>query len=65
MWYILQSSEDQVDWFHSLAAADLKNAPGAIYQGEPKGAKAACTFTLSDEDFMALAEGKMDPQQVP
>ena len=49
---------------NALSAADLKNPPGSIYQGEPKGEKAACTITLADEDFVALAMGKLDPQQV-
>lgn len=43
---------------------DLKNAPGAIYQGEPQGEKAGCTLTLSDEDFMGLVNGDLKAQQV-
>ena len=43
---------------------DLKNAPGAVYYGEPKGEKAGCTLTLSDEHFMGLVNGELKAQQV-
>lgn len=46
------------------AAADLKNGSGSIFNGEPTGEKPACTFTMADKDFVALAMGQMDPQQV-
>lgn len=45
-------------------AVDLKNPPGSVYRGEPKGQKANCTMQLSDEDFAALAMGQLNPQQV-
>ena len=43
---------------------DLKNAPGAVYRGEPKGEKAGCTLTLSDKDFIGLVNGELKAQQV-
>lgn len=38
---------------------DLKNAK--VYEGAPEG-KPNTTLTISDEDFMLLAEGKLQPQ---
>lgn len=40
-------------------AMDLKNAK--VYEGAPDG-KPNTTMTISDEDFVLLAEGKMNPQ---
>ncbi|XP_060533989.1 peroxisomal multifunctional enzyme type 2-like isoform X2 [Cylas formicarius] len=39
---------------------DLKNAK--VFQGTPEG-KPSTTLTISDEDFLLLAEGKLQPQQ--
>lgn len=44
----------------SFAAMDLKNAK--VYQGTPEG-KPSTTLTIADDDFMLLAEGKLQPQQ--
>jgi len=41
---------------------DLKNAPGAVVKGE-KG-KPDVTFTISDSDFVALTNGKANPQNL-
>lgn len=41
---------------------DLKGA-GSVYEGAPKG-KANCTFELSDSNFMAMANGKANPQNL-
>ncbi|XP_044265365.1 peroxisomal multifunctional enzyme type 2-like isoform X2 [Tribolium madens] len=38
---------------------DLKNAK--VYEGKPEG-KPSTTLTVSDEDFMLLAQGKLQPQ---
>ena len=48
----------------SLPAVDLKNPPGAVYYGEPRGEKAGCTLTLSDKHFMGLVSGELKAQQV-
>lgn len=48
----------------SLVAVDLKNPPGAIYEGEPQGVRAGCTLTISDDDFVGLANGDLNPQKV-
>ncbi|XP_045483178.1 peroxisomal multifunctional enzyme type 2 [Harmonia axyridis] len=39
---------------------DLKNA--SVYEGAPKDVKANTTLTISDDDFLALAQGKLNPQ---
>lgn len=42
---------------------DLKGAP-SVYEGTPKeGKKPNTTLTISDEDFVQLALGKLNPQQ--
>ena len=53
-------------WYSLLlsAAVDLKNAPGAIYPGEPRGEKPGCTLTLSDQDFVGLVNGEVKAEQV-
>lgn len=33
-----------------------------MYEGQPKGAKADTTLTLSDDDFVDIALGKLNPQ---
>ena len=38
---------------------DLKNGTGSVYAGEAKE-KAGCVLTLSDDDLVALVNGKMD-----
>lgn len=43
-----------------IIAMDLKNAK--VYQGAPEG-KPSTTLTISDDDFLLLAEGKLQPQQ--
>ncbi|XP_050514402.1 peroxisomal multifunctional enzyme type 2 isoform X1 [Diabrotica virgifera virgifera] len=39
---------------------DLKNAK--VFEGKPEG-KPNTTLTISDDDFMQMAEGKLNPQQ--
>jgi putative sterol carrier protein len=38
---------------------DLKNAK--VYEGAPEG-KPSTTLTIADEDFMLMAQGKLQPQ---
>jgi hypothetical protein len=45
------------DWI-----VDLKNGDGKVEQGIAKTPN--CTITISDDDFVALSEGKLNPQQV-
>lgn len=42
-----------------FAALDLKNA--SVVEGPPKG-KADTTLTVSDDDFVEIALGKLNPQ---
>tara|TARA_R110002050_G_scaffold25336_2_gene67526 strand:- start:690 stop:1007 length:318 start_codon:yes stop_codon:yes gene_type:complete len=41
---------------------DLKTAPGRV--AAEKAAKPDCTLTVSDADFIAMAEGKANAQQL-
>ena len=50
-------------WKHS-SAIDLKNGNGDCYEGEPKSGAANTTLTIEDDDYVKLAEGKLNPQQV-
>lgn len=45
------------------AAIDLKNGGGSLQKG-PHGGKADVTFTVADEDFMEVVQGKLNPQKV-
>lgn len=44
-------------------AMDLKSGSGDVYQGPAKGS-ADTTIIISDEDFMEVVMGKLDPQKV-
>ena len=49
----------------SLKAVDLKTSLGAVHRGPPKdGVKPGCTLTISDEDFVSIASGKLSAQKV-
>lgn len=41
-------------------AMDLKNAH--VYEGTPKNTKPNTTLTVSDEDFVSMGTGKLNPQ---
>ena len=53
-WNITQGGKTAGVW-----TLDLKNAPGSVYSGEAK-TKPGCTLTVSDDDVVALASGKLD-----
>jgi alkyl sulfatase BDS1-like metallo-beta-lactamase superfamily hydrolase len=40
---------------------DLKNQPGRVYPGESETAE--CALTLAYDDFNAMLQGELDPQQ--
>ena len=67
IWFILVSScKDKmtdIGFFLFSPAIDLKTGSGKVYQGPAKGS-ADVTITLSDEDFMEVVLGKLDPQKV-
>lgn len=54
-------------WIYSILclrpAIDLKNGSGALHRG-PFSSKTDVTFTVSDEDFMEVVQGKLNPQKV-
>ncbi|XP_053154341.1 peroxisomal multifunctional enzyme type 2 [Hemicordylus capensis] len=56
-WNITKDKMTAVQW-----TIDLKNGSGALYRGPARG-KADTTFTLSDEIFMDLVLGKINPQK--
>lgn len=47
-------------FYFFYVAMDLKKA--AVYEGGPKDGKPNTTLTVSDEDFIELASGKLNPQ---
>lgn len=67
IWFILFSSCEEKNDRHLFLpifpAIDLKNGSGKVYQGAAKDS-ADVTITLSDEDFMEVVLGKLDPQKV-
>ncbi|XP_054550482.1 peroxisomal multifunctional enzyme type 2 isoform X2 [Talpa occidentalis] len=56
-WHITKHGNIASKW-----TIDLKSGPGKVYQGPAKGS-ADVTFILSDEDFMEVVLGKLDPQK--
>lgn len=51
------------DLFCLGAAIDLKNDGGSLQKG-PYSGKADVTFTVADQDFMEVVQGKLNPQKV-
>ncbi|XP_043966291.1 peroxisomal multifunctional enzyme type 2 [Gambusia affinis] len=56
-WEITKDGEKAAEW-----TIDLKNGSGSV-RGGPPGGKVDVTFTLSDEDFMEVVTGKLQPQK--
>ncbi|KAH9524754.1 hypothetical protein Btru_027728 [Bulinus truncatus] len=57
-WNITKDGAEVTNW-----VVDMKNSdPGKVYEGIP-AAKADCVLTISDENFVDLVSGKMDPQK--
>ncbi|EMP25396.1 Peroxisomal multifunctional enzyme type 2, partial [Chelonia mydas] len=56
-WDITKDGETAAQW-----TIDLKNGSGEVYQGPAQGS-ADTTFTLSDQDFMEVVLGKINPQK--
>lgn len=44
----------------SISAIDLKSVK--LYEGPPNGVNADTTLTVSDDDFVEIALGKINPQ---
>ncbi|CAL8238443.1 unnamed protein product, partial [Merluccius merluccius] len=56
-WEITQDGKTAAQW-----TIDLKTGAGALHEG-PYSGKADVSITVSDADFMALVQGKVNPQQ--
>lgn len=56
-WHITKNGSIAAKW-----TIDLKNGSGEVYQGPAKGS-ADTTITISDEDFMEVVLGKLNPQK--
>ncbi|CAN0438591.1 unnamed protein product [Rangifer tarandus platyrhynchus] len=56
-WHITKGENTAAKW-----TIDLKTGSGKVYQGPAKGS-ADVTITLSDDDFMEVVLGKLDPQK--
>ncbi|XP_074851097.1 peroxisomal multifunctional enzyme type 2 [Carettochelys insculpta] len=56
-WDITKDGQPAAQW-----TIDLKNGSGEVYQGPARGS-ADTTYILSDQDFMDVVLGKMNPQK--
>uniref|UniRef100_A0A672Z4X4 Peroxisomal multifunctional enzyme type 2 n=1 Tax=Sphaeramia orbicularis TaxID=375764 RepID=A0A672Z4X4_9TELE len=56
-WEITKDGQNVAQW-----TIDLKNGCGALHKG-PYSGKADVTFTVSDDDFMEVVQGKLNPQK--
>ncbi|XP_053726935.1 peroxisomal multifunctional enzyme type 2 isoform X1 [Synchiropus splendidus] len=56
-WEITKDGKNAEQW-----TIDLKNGSGSLHKGS-FGGKPDVTFTVSDEDFMEVVQGKVDPQK--
>lgn len=56
-WHITKGGNTAAAW-----TIDLKHGAGKVYQGPAEGS-ADVTITISDEDFMDVVLGKLDPQK--
>uniref|UniRef100_A0A8C5H2L7 Hydroxysteroid (17-beta) dehydrogenase 4 n=1 Tax=Gouania willdenowi TaxID=441366 RepID=A0A8C5H2L7_GOUWI len=56
-WEITKDGKTAAQW-----TIDLKNGAGSLQRGSYSGA-ADVTFTVSDEDFMEVVQGKLNPQK--
>uniref|UniRef100_A0A671UTX9 Hydroxysteroid (17-beta) dehydrogenase 4 n=1 Tax=Sparus aurata TaxID=8175 RepID=A0A671UTX9_SPAAU len=56
-WEITKDGKNVAEW-----TIDLKNGSGSLHQG-PYSGKADVTITVSDENFMEVVQGKLNPQK--
>ncbi|XP_034548786.1 peroxisomal multifunctional enzyme type 2 [Notolabrus celidotus] len=56
-WEITKDGKSSAEW-----TIDLKNGSGSLHKG-PYSGKADVTLTLSDENFMEVVQGKLNPQK--
>uniref|UniRef100_A0A8C2Z9N2 Hydroxysteroid (17-beta) dehydrogenase 4 n=1 Tax=Cyclopterus lumpus TaxID=8103 RepID=A0A8C2Z9N2_CYCLU len=56
-WEITKDGKSAAEW-----TVDLKNGSGSLRRGAPSG-KADVTLTVSDEDFVEVVQGRLNPQK--
>uniref|UniRef100_A0A7N8Y5K0 Hydroxysteroid (17-beta) dehydrogenase 4 n=1 Tax=Mastacembelus armatus TaxID=205130 RepID=A0A7N8Y5K0_9TELE len=56
-WEITKDGKNTAQW-----TIDLKNGSGSLHKG-PYSGKVDVTFTVSDEDFLDVVQGKLNPQK--
>ncbi|XP_029295791.1 LOW QUALITY PROTEIN: peroxisomal multifunctional enzyme type 2 [Cottoperca gobio] len=56
-WEITKDGKSAAQW-----TIDLKNGSGSLHKG-PHGGKVDVTFTVSDEDFLEVVQGNLNPQK--
>ncbi|XP_076005528.1 peroxisomal multifunctional enzyme type 2 [Genypterus blacodes] len=56
-WEITRDGKTAAQW-----TIDLKNGSGSLHEG-PHAGKADVTFTVSDEDFIEVVKGNLNPQK--